>query len=90
MRRTLRDPAVVGGRFDVRLDRGGLVLRTVEGMINARSRWSGLHTGDQAIFVRREVFERLGGFEPLPLFEDLRFSRAAAARRACRRPCATA
>ncbi len=74
IRRTLVAPGVVGGRFDVRLDRGGLLLRTVEGMMNWRSRHTGVHTGDQAIFVRREVFERLGGFEPIPLFEDVRFT----------------
>ncbi len=75
VRRTLRDPAAVGGRFDVRLDRGGLLLRTVEGMMNWRSRHTGIATGDQAIFVRRDVFERLGGFEAIPLFEDVRLSR---------------
>lgn len=75
VRRALVDPGVAGGRFDVRLDHGGLLLRTVEGMINFRSRHTGIHTGDQAIFVRRAVFDRLGGFEPIPLFEDVRFSR---------------
>ncbi len=74
IRRALVDPGVVGGRFDVRLDRGGLLLRTVEGMINWRSRHTGIHTGDQAIFVRRRVFERIGGFEPIPLFEDVRLT----------------
>ena len=74
VRRTLRDPGTVGGRFDVRLDRGGLLLRTVEGMMNWRSRHTGIATGDQAIFVRRDVFERVGGFEAIPLFEDVRLS----------------
>lgn len=75
VRRTLRDPRVVGGRFDVRLDRGGLLLRTVEGLMNWRSRHTGIATGDQAIFVRRDVFDRLGGYEAIPLFEDVRLSR---------------
>lgn len=74
IRRALVDPGAVGGRFDVRLDHGGLLLRTVEGMINWRSRHTGIHTGDQAIFVRRAVFERLGGFESIPLFEDVRLT----------------
>lgn len=75
VRRALVDRRAVGGRFDVRLDRGGLLLRTVEGMVNWRSRHTGIHTGDQAIFVRRAAFERLGGFERVPLFEDVRFTR---------------
>jgi len=74
VQRTLRDPAAIGGRFDVRLDRGGLLLRTLEGMMNWRSRHTGVATGDQAMFVRRRVFERLGGFEAIPLFEDVRLS----------------
>ena len=75
IRRTLVSPGVVGGRFDVRLDRGGLLLRTVEGMLNWRSRHTGVHTGDQAIFVRRDVFEALGGFPDQPLMEDIELSK---------------
>ncbi len=75
MRRCLRDPAVVGGRFDVRLAGRGAVLRAVEWAMNFRSRWSGIHTGDQALFVRATTFRALGGFEDVPLFEDVRFTR---------------
>lgn len=59
------------GRFDVRIDSAQPLLRLVGAMINLRSRWSGVATGDQALFVRRDVFERLGGFEDLPLMEDI-------------------
>src|SRR5262249_40733835 len=45
-------------------------------LINRRSRLSRISTGDQAIFVRRDVFNRLGGFPPVPLMEDIAFSRA--------------
>lgn len=44
-------------------------------MMNLRSRWTGIATGDQAIFVRRTVFERLGGYSDLPIMEDVDFSR---------------
>jgi GT2 family glycosyltransferase len=44
-------------------------------MISMRSRLSRIGTGDQAIFVRREVFERLAGFPEIDLCEDLEFSR---------------
>ena len=71
----LSDSAVVGGRFDVALDASALPYRIIGTMISLRSRISRTGTGDQAIFVRREVFDRLGGFPELELCEDLEFSR---------------
>ncbi len=71
----LSDPAVVGGRFDVKLDSSALPFRIIGAMISLRSRISRTGTGDQAIFVRRDVFDRLGGFPALELCEDLEFSR---------------
>jgi rSAM/selenodomain-associated transferase 2 len=71
----LTDPACVGGRFDVRFDRDQGLGRVISRMMNVRSRWTGIATGDQAIFVRRQIFERLGGFADLPLMEDVEFSR---------------
>ena len=44
-------------------------------MMNWRSRLSGLATGDQALFVRRPIFEQMGGFADMPLMEDIEFSR---------------
>ena len=64
------------GRFDVRLSGRHPLLRVVERMIGMRSRLSGIATGDQAIFVRREWFQRVGGFPPLPLMEDVAITRA--------------
>jgi rSAM/selenodomain-associated transferase 2 len=66
----------VGGRFDVELDAEGFALRVIERAINLRSRWSGLFTGDQGLFVRHAVFEAMGGFPDQPLLEDLAFSQA--------------
>jgi rSAM/selenodomain-associated transferase 2 len=59
------------GRFDVRLDSPRLLLRLVARMMNWRSRLTGIATGDQAIFVRRAVFEQIGGYPPLALMEDI-------------------
>ncbi len=61
----------VWGRFDVHIDGAHSLLRIVECMMNWRSRLTGIATGDQAIFVRREVFEQLGGYPELPLMEDI-------------------
>lgn len=63
------------GRFDVRLSGPHRMLRVVERMMNWRSCMSGIATGDQGIFVERELFEQIGGFPPLPLMEDLALSK---------------
>lgn len=63
------------GRFDVRLSGAHPMLRVVERMIGVRSRLSGIATGDQAIFLRRDWFARAGGFPPIPLMEDVALSR---------------
>jgi rSAM/selenodomain-associated transferase 2 len=69
--RALADPHVVGGHFAVALDAPGWRYRLTERLISGRSRLTGVATGDQAIFVRRAVFQALGGFAPLPLMEDI-------------------
>lgn len=71
----LRDRSCVGGRFDVRFDRPTRLGWIISSMMNIRSRLSGIATGDQAIFVRRDVFERMRGYSPIPLMEDLDFTR---------------
>jgi rSAM/selenodomain-associated transferase 2 len=72
----LKDPRVAGGRFDIKLDGDGLLLRIVGSLISLRSRISRVATGDQAIFVRRSIFEQIGGYSEIPLMEDIAFSRA--------------
>jgi rSAM/selenodomain-associated transferase 2 len=69
-----RDPDVVGGRFDARLDRDQGLLWVICRMMSWRSRLTGIATGDQAIFVRRTVFEQIGGFPDMPIMEDIAFS----------------
>jgi rSAM/selenodomain-associated transferase 2 len=71
----LADHRTVGGRFDVRFDRPSIWGTMISGMMNWRSRMSGLATGDQALFVRRSIFEQMGGFADIPLMEDIEFSR---------------
>ncbi len=63
------------GRFDVRIAGRHRMLAVVATMMNLRSRWTGIATGDQAMFMRREVFAQLGGFAPMPLMEDIDMSR---------------
>jgi rSAM/selenodomain-associated transferase 2 len=59
------------GRFDLRFDAGGPLLRLIARLICRRSRLTKVATGDQAIFVRRDLFEELGGFRERELFEDI-------------------
>lgn len=63
------------GRFDVRIEGGGAWAELVAWFMNRRSRLTGIATGDQAMFTRRETFEQLGGFAPIPLMEDIQMSR---------------
>jgi rSAM/selenodomain-associated transferase 2 len=83
----LREPGAQWGRFDVRLSGRNPVFRVIERMINLRSRVSGIATGDQALFLRRALYERVGGWPSIPLMEDVALSRTlkAVARPCCRR-----
>lgn len=73
--RALAAAGTVGGRFTVRLDHPGLLYRVIETGMNARSRLSGIVTGDQALFLTRRAFEALGGYAEIPLMEDIELSR---------------
>ena len=59
------------GRFDVALSGRDPRLRVVETAMNWRSWLTAIATGDQGIFVRRTLFDALGGFPAIPLMEDV-------------------
>jgi rSAM/selenodomain-associated transferase 2 len=63
------------GRFDVRLDSPDWMLKLVSKMINLRSRLTGIATGDQAIFIKRDLFEQIGGYPDQALMEDVEISK---------------
>jgi len=71
LKRTARD----WGRFDVAIAGADPLLALVALLMNARSRLTGVATGDQAIFVRREAFDAIGGFPEIPLMEDVAISK---------------
>jgi len=74
IRAALLDISVVGGCFCVRFsgwERSSLSLSMIAKGINFRTRVTKTGTGDQAIFIRRSVFEALGGCREWPLFEDV-------------------
>ncbi|MBE0607060.1 MAG: TIGR04283 family arsenosugar biosynthesis glycosyltransferase [Deltaproteobacteria bacterium] len=78
----LRDPAVIGGAFRVRLAPSSGAGRYVRAtlaitgrMIGARGAVSRSYSGDQAIFLRKETFCAVGGYPEIPLMEDVELSR---------------
>jgi len=66
----------VWGRFDVRLSGQNTALRMVEFFMNHRSRWTGIATGDQAVFVKADVFNQIEGYQNISLMEDIALSKA--------------
>lgn len=63
------------GRFDVVIAGRPAMLKVVGWLMNLRSRWTGIATGDQAMFVRRDAFEHAGRFPEQPLMEDIELSK---------------
>jgi rSAM/selenodomain-associated transferase 2 len=83
--RTVREAIAAGaefGAFSLRFDDRRPLLRFAERLINVRSRLTRLPLGDQAHFMTRAAFERLGGYRDWPILEDLDLARRA--RRAAR------
>lgn len=66
----LREPGITGGNFDVRFDGARRAARFLT-WLYPQLRRLGLYYGDSAMFVRREDYERVGGFQSFPIFEDL-------------------
>jgi rSAM/selenodomain-associated transferase 2 len=71
LRRSLENPQVVGGTFTLKFDSDKLLLKLYAFFTRFKPRY--FHYGDQGIFVRRSVFDRLEGFKRMPLMEDLDF-----------------
>lgn len=71
VRETLDDTRIAGGAFSFALSKRSIAFSFISFMANFRSRFFKLPYGDQAIFVRREIFEKLGGFREIPIMEDL-------------------
>ncbi len=82
VREAMTREVVLGGAFSVRLKvsaeappRRTAALRLTSRMINLRARLLRAYTGDQAIFLRRDVFEEIGPYPEIPLMEDVELSR---------------
>ncbi len=71
LRNALVDPRVIGGTFTLRFDSQKFLLRLISFFTRFRFRF--FHYGDQGIFVRRTIFEEVGGFREIPIMEDVDF-----------------
>jgi rSAM/selenodomain-associated transferase 2 len=71
---SLRRPDVAGGCFTMHVRAPGRLYRLIDACATARVRLSGVVYGDQGLFLRRALFERLGGFPPVRFLEDVLFS----------------
>jgi rSAM/selenodomain-associated transferase 2 len=71
VRRILEQPGVSAGAFGFRLDSRPAKLRFIELGVALRCRLGQMPYGDQALFMRREFFEKAGGFPQMPIMEDV-------------------
>ena len=70
-RSVLADDNCVGGAFKLRVDTRNIVIHGIAAISNFRNRLHRVPFGDQAIFLRRDYFNRIGGFKNIPLMEDV-------------------
>jgi len=75
MLQAMENKSLQGGAFGLKIDSDQPALKLISALATLRSKHLNLVYGDQAIFVRREVFNQLTGFSPLPICEDLDFYR---------------
>ncbi len=75
VRQALTNPSIVAGAFELKIDAPLLSLRLVETGVKCRSHWLQMPYGDQAIFLKTDTFNHIGGFPNLPLMEDFEFVR---------------
>jgi len=73
IRAALADPKLIGGNFHLRFEGQDWVSQVLTLLNRAQRRLFNVYYGDSAIFVRREVFELLGGFRDYPVMEDYDF-----------------
>ena len=71
VRCALTDPHVAGGAFEHQIDAQGVLFRMIERGNSLRVRWFGMAYGDQGIFLRRQMFDQMGGFPASDLMEDV-------------------
>ncbi len=77
----MEDKTFIGGAFNLGIDSERFSFRVIEKMASWRSRLTRIPYGDQAIFIRRDYFQGLGGFKDIPIMEDVELMRRIKRRR---------
>jgi rSAM/selenodomain-associated transferase 2 len=67
----MQDKWCVAGAFDLGIKSEKFIFRIIESVASLRSRITGIPFGDQAIFIRKDYFDRIGGYKDLPIMEDV-------------------
>ena len=75
IRKTLSDSTIAAGAFHLKVNHPGVGFRIIEAVANIRHSVTSLFYGDQGIFLKKEVFRKIGGFADIPLMEDIEISR---------------
>jgi len=73
--KVLENEKYVGGAFDLGIDSDRIILRYIAARARLRSRLNRIPYGDQAIFIRKSYFDRIGRFKEIPLMEDVELMR---------------
>lgn len=71
--RSIKDYNIAGGAFDLAIGSEAKKYRLIERAASLRTRLTRLPYGDQAIFIRNDIFRKVGGFSNIPLMEDVDF-----------------
>jgi rSAM/selenodomain-associated transferase 2 len=69
--KAMEDPRVVAGAFDLGINTKRNIFRITEQYVALRTRLTRVPFGDQAVFIRREYFETIGGYRDIPIMEDV-------------------
>ncbi|MGB7292825.1 MAG: TIGR04283 family arsenosugar biosynthesis glycosyltransferase [Thermodesulfobacteriota bacterium] len=75
LKNQIRENEIQWGWFPIKLDSPRFIFRVLETGANLRNRLTGTPLGDHAIFVKRDMFYKIGGFPEIPIMEDLEFTR---------------
>jgi len=75
MKKIITTDGSAGGAFSLQIESEKTSLKVISLLATWRSKYLNLVYGDQAIFVRADIFQKMGGFSPLPICEDLDFFR---------------
>lgn len=73
--------------FRFALDDASWQARLLERGVDLRTRWLGLPYGDQGLLIDREFYDRLGGYRPIPIMEDVDLVRRIGAKRLVQLKC---